>query len=265
MKTKHAITTLFTMAALSVMAAELTIPHTFTAGTPAKASEVNANFNAVKSAVDDKETRVDALETDNAANKANIATLQNSVGEKQNRVTGSCSVGSAISEIKADGTVVCEAFTPAGKVVVGPASFFVSDVSKVISGECRPLYDVGYYLKGTVSSPFCISYAPVNLPQAATITQLSCTVADSSIYANTDISAGIVRLWRFNPINESVTGTLASVSSGEISAPPLGGRADVDNTQYTYMLRLTMRASTIFDNVVDALAMHSCEISYTMP
>ena len=45
------------------VAGQLTIPNTFTAGTPAKASEVNANFNAVKVAVDNNSSRLDSIES----------------------------------------------------------------------------------------------------------------------------------------------------------------------------------------------------------
>jgi hypothetical protein len=218
-------------------AAELVIPNTFTAGTPARAADVNANFSAVKAAVDGK----------------------------QNRVTGICAVGSAIREIKADGTVTCDAYVKSGKVVVGPAAFAASDFSKVVSGECLPAFDLGFHFKGTANGPFCMAYAPLNLPHGATLTLLSCTVADTSIYANTDISAGVTRQWRFNPVDEPVMGTLASVASGTLTSPPLGGRSLVNNDEYTYLLRLTLRASTTFNNVVDSLAMHSCEITYTMP
>lgn len=40
----------------------LTIPNNFTSGTPARASEVNANFTAVKTAVDDNHARLTRLE-----------------------------------------------------------------------------------------------------------------------------------------------------------------------------------------------------------
>jgi hypothetical protein len=68
------------LATTVAMAADLTIPKTFVPGTPATAADVNANFSATSTAVN----------------------------SKQNRVTGSCSVGQAIRAINADGTVVCE-------------------------------------------------------------------------------------------------------------------------------------------------------------
>ena len=53
----------------STQAGEVTIPNTFHSGSPAMAAEVNANFTAVKTAVDDNDSRVAALE-------ALVATLQ---------------------------------------------------------------------------------------------------------------------------------------------------------------------------------------------
>jgi hypothetical protein len=44
------------------IASTVTIPHTFVGGTTALASEVNANFQAVKAAVDDNDARIAVLE-----------------------------------------------------------------------------------------------------------------------------------------------------------------------------------------------------------
>lgn len=66
--------------AISVSAADLAIPNSFTADTPAVAAEVNANFDEVETVVN----------------------------TKQDRVSGTCPAGSSISTINADGTVGCE-------------------------------------------------------------------------------------------------------------------------------------------------------------
>lgn len=58
------LATLIPLAAFSAPhAGEVTIPNTFTADTPAVAAEVNANFTAVETAVDDNNSRVAALES----------------------------------------------------------------------------------------------------------------------------------------------------------------------------------------------------------
>ncbi len=67
-----------------------TVPNTFVTGTPASAASVNQNFSAAATAIN----------------------------SKQNLVTGTCTVGSAVRAINPDGTVVCQ-----------PLSFFGGDGS----------------------------------------------------------------------------------------------------------------------------------------
>ena len=50
----------------------VTVPNTFVDGTTASASEVNANFDAIKSAVDDNDSRITTNTSDISTNTANI-------------------------------------------------------------------------------------------------------------------------------------------------------------------------------------------------
>ncbi len=66
LNTKRILTSVFfSVAVMSVVAwaNTVTLPNTFTAGTTARAAEVNANFAAVKTAVDDNNARITVLET----------------------------------------------------------------------------------------------------------------------------------------------------------------------------------------------------------
>lgn len=80
-----------TLISLSAYAGEVTGLTSFTAGTPARAAEVNSNFSAVKAAVDNNNSRLTGVEAG-----------------KQNRVAGNCAAGSSIRVINVNGTVVCE-------------------------------------------------------------------------------------------------------------------------------------------------------------
>ena len=46
----------------SVFATTVTIPNSFSSGTATNAAQMNANFTAVKAAVDDNDSRISALE-----------------------------------------------------------------------------------------------------------------------------------------------------------------------------------------------------------
>ena len=72
---------LLALSPVQAWSADLTIPNTFAAGTPATAASVNQNFSATAAAVN----------------------------SKQDRVSGTCPAGQSVQAINQDGTVVCQA------------------------------------------------------------------------------------------------------------------------------------------------------------
>jgi hypothetical protein len=62
-KTIKAVLPSLVVVAAVALASNVTLPFTFTAGTTARAADVNANFTAVKTAVDDNFSRITALQT----------------------------------------------------------------------------------------------------------------------------------------------------------------------------------------------------------
>lgn len=62
-----------------LMAGSVTVPNTFVSGANASASEVNANFDAIKTAVDDNDTRITKNANDINANSANITAITNAI------------------------------------------------------------------------------------------------------------------------------------------------------------------------------------------
>lgn len=77
----------------SSWAGSVDIPNAFTAGTTAVAADVNANFGALETAVDDNDGRITTNSTDIAALQATIATLQDTVADLQAALAGKTDVG----------------------------------------------------------------------------------------------------------------------------------------------------------------------------
>lgn len=138
----------------------------FTAGTPARAAEVNGNFTAVKTAVDDNDARI----------TANTQALT----AKQERVSGACNAGSAIRQVNADGTVVCQnAGGTTGFASVSAVVGVVSPNSVVTSVGINPSgfndAEGRYAMNGTLT----FMVAPIALPHGATITSFTLICYDN--------------------------------------------------------------------------------------
>lgn len=242
----------FVLASSQAYASDVTLPNTFTAGTPARAAEVNGNFTAVKTAVDDNNARLTAVEAN-----------------KQNRVTGTCAAGGSIRTINADGSVVCQIDTNAGgditSVGAGPgldgggttgavtvklASGAVSvsstalspsiPVTQIVVGGVTftatclaSKLGIFYFYEAFSTNSNCNSVAPVQLPDGATLTGLSCGLYDN------DTTGGWSRVDLFR-----VSHSLAT--QGLIFRTP--ATADYTNIQTVTDITLENPAYAVVDN-----------------
>ncbi len=68
-------------------AGNVTIPNTFSSGTPAVAAEVNANFNALATEVNDNDSRITTNSNDLATLQATVSALQNTITSLQADLT----------------------------------------------------------------------------------------------------------------------------------------------------------------------------------
>ncbi|HET9472361.1 MAG TPA: tail fiber domain-containing protein, partial [Steroidobacteraceae bacterium] len=78
---------------LTALAAPVTIPNVFTAGTPARAADVNTNFNALATAHNDTDARVTAVTTAHSDTAARVNALEAGAREPNLRPSGSLVLG----------------------------------------------------------------------------------------------------------------------------------------------------------------------------
>lgn len=135
---------------VALVAGTLTIPNAFSNGTLADASAVNANFTAVKGAVDDNATRVAAIESTAAASK--IWFYAHSGG------TGGASPWANYS-----------GFVPWGVVVPGSTGFTTNTTS------------AGGYFTAPVNGVYSFSATVLNYPSASASAQMSFSVDGATI------------------------------------------------------------------------------------
>ncbi len=76
-----------TIIAAGAVAGPVTLPHSFQPHTPARAAEVNANFAAVKTAVDDNDQRITTVSAAQTSQQGTITTMQGSVSTVQSSLT----------------------------------------------------------------------------------------------------------------------------------------------------------------------------------
>jgi hypothetical protein len=282
-------------------AGELNGLTTFSSGTPARASEVNQNFNVLRNAVNDNNTRLSSLESAVDDSEARLSALENAVdgsetrfsaledaadnsearltaveSGKQNRITGACPEGSAVTEIGADGSVTCDRVRLLEDVYALSPHSFVSegggrDNCTYIASH---LYSGGYF-RGTQTNQ-CRAIAQLHLPDGAEVTGMSCRAYDSAA-DNIRIQPILLRqtahTFDLNAANTDAT-LLTAPSSNGTGAQLLSATinewtaatAIVNNREYFYLLRVffSSNGSTPFDSVAAAMVFGGCSVTYRL-
>jgi hypothetical protein len=212
---------------------------TFTAGTPAKATEVNGNFTTIVNTVNANDARLTTVETN-----------------KQNLVFGTCPTGSAIRAVAANGTVTCQ--NAGGNV--GFTSVSSAAGVPVLSTTPTQLCIIfcgafGRFQSASAGSSFLA--VPISLPHGATITAFS-----YSCFCNDPVgsTAFILRDDNFlvNLSITSVSNTVQTVTTTDFSgvAP---GLTVVDN-HFSYAVLMSIDG-TATSNIIPVRA----TVTYTMP
>lgn len=266
------------LTAMPLNAAEVGDLHLFTAGTPARAAEVNQNFADIKTVVNENAQQLDAtasttathttelnalntttsnhstsLTTINAeltsttmtttANAAAITALQTSTSQlqtdKQNTVTGTCPSGEAIRAINSDGTVACQKAQLSGAVAVSPPAF--GNIVDNASAACNFNRLGNLVLRG--SSNYCEAVAPLTLPHNVKLSSLSCGLLDNHGGTGTTLAVGLVRANHSAVISDQLFTLNSQVGDSPqiqtlLTSDTIFGKDIVDNINYHYYLRL---------------------------
>lgn len=233
----------YVLAATSLQAAPVGQLTTFSAGTPARAADVNGNFSTIVTTVNANDARLTTVETN-----------------KQNVVTGSCPAGSAIRAVAADGTVTCQnaggnvGFASVNAIVAVPIPFFAP--TPTITG-CLLCTASGAFATSGSANGFIA--APIVLPQGATITSFSSScVCNDAAGSSAFLVRDDVNILASTSIT-GVTTTVQTATTTTISTTPAGAPV-VDNQNFAYFVIWSVNGTA-----GSAIQPVRATVTYTMP
>jgi hypothetical protein len=216
------------LAGTQAMAGSVTIPNTFTEGTTASASEVNANFDAVKSAVDENDTRITTNANDIDSNTANITAntdaISASVPQAVLKDANNVYIGRVIGMLTSSFPFVLtdEGYRTSIPIARGRVQDVVDGLFYESTNCLGPAYvgnsAGGTTLKilGTVFIPIydseaaysagLVLYTPSDEPGVAITANSQLEVSDPNITCNTLVSPIASTLYRAYPNDPNITG-----------------------------------------------------------
>lgn len=232
------------------LAGTVTIPNAFSSGTAAVAAEVNANFSAVKDAVDDNATTIDAIETAVDDNAETIEVIEED----------SFFYLSRIMDLEAD----IRNNIKSGHVSISAHAFRDENAAK----DCRWLTDVsgsqGFYLTG--GDVHCDPVAGIQIPHKVVVNNFTCVAFDNTANGSidnitltrTDLASGAVEHIFITPgttdeggFNQLLVHTLADF--------PVENQT-INNALYAYSVRVYYSNRT--DIVGSDVSLFGCTVAY---
>jgi hypothetical protein len=212
---------------------------TFSAGTPAKAADVNGNFTTIVNTVNANDARLTTVET----NKQNIL------------AGGGCTTGSAIRTIAPNGTVTCQ--STGGNVGFTSVSSAagVPNASTVQTSLCIIFCNAFGRFQTSAGSSFLV--VPIQLPHGATITAFSYSCFCNDAVGST---AFILRDDNFivNVAISTVSTTIQTATTTDFTGAPAGTTLVDGHFSYSVLMSIDGTATS---NIIPVRA----TVTYTMP
>jgi len=118
----------FLLFSISVDASNVSIPHNFKAGDRAIADHVNENFTAVKTSVDDNNTKINE-------NNSRINIIESGMGHLDRVLTGTVSMSSGSTIVNGTGTLFSSELNLADAIAIDGEKYTVINISSDVSLE----------------------------------------------------------------------------------------------------------------------------------
>ena len=221
-----------------LQAGELTIPNSFTAGTPALAEEVNSNFKAVATEVNDNNIRVSSNKTNIDTNDSNISINKGLISDNASRIDDN--VAAMANMLTHDGSGNLEI---KGQLSFSPphTSFYQilpTDFHPGTSGASSPHLVGRDWFNGVfkLQTETNVVYAGVKLPHGSKIAKFSCVFDDTD--AGGDPEVVLFRQAWSGGIQEAITTINTSGAEDAISTEYSGvldeALTSIDLDRYFY-------------------------------
>ncbi len=213
----------------AALAGTVIIPNTFSSGTAAVAAEVNANFNAVKTEVDDNASEIYVI-------KEQVAVMADDV---DNLKSG------------------------AGAVSVAAQAFRDDESNSNCQWRSSVWAPGGYYRSGGATN--CNLVAGIQIPHGAVVKDLACTVYDDTTLGSirsvrlvgTNLITGLGSIIFETGGSVDFSSTNQQVFDTTVSSPE---DAEIDNFYNAYAIHVEFSAAT--DIMATNVRLYGCSVSY---